>query len=374
MAKNEEKGTRYHRLRRRASVLSTGAATAVLLALALTPGSRWLADLSRGYVWLYVTLLALLIEVVTLPFAFEAGWRLEKRYGLSRESAGGWARDRLKGFAVGLPIAIAAAEAVYVCARAWPERWWLAAGAMLTAGLIAIAHLAPVVLMPLFVRIKPLDRPELARRLAALTERAGIPIVGVFEWELGARTSKANAALTGFGSTRRILLSDTLLASYSDDEIEVILAHELSHHVHHDLWLAVAVESLLLFGGAYAADAVLTAVGPRVGVRSPADLAGLPLLLVTAGALSLLLTPFARALSRRHERRADAFALKLTAAPEAFISAMRRLGAQNLAEETPSTLTRVLFHGHPPLAERIRSASALLPPAPRASSGIPRHS
>lgn len=346
----------------------------MLLALALTPASRWLADLSRGYVWLYVTLLAILLELVTLPFAFEAGWRLEKKYGLSRESAGGWARDRLKGFAVGLPIAIAAAEAVYVCARRWPEWWWLAAGGLLTAGMIAIAHLAPVVLMPLFVRMKPLDRPELFDRLAALSARAGIPVVGVFEWELGARTSKANAALTGFGSTRRILLSDTLLASYSDDEIEVILAHEMSHHVHHDLWSAVACESLLLFGGAYAADAVIDALGPRLGIASPADVAGLPLLLVTAAGLSLVLTPFARALSRRHERRADRFALQLTAAPAAFISAMRRLGAQNLAEEQPSTLTRVLFHSHPPLAERIRSASALLPPAPRASSGIPRHS
>ena len=371
---NEDKSTRYHRLRRRASVLSTGAAAVVLLALVLTPASRWLAGLSRGHVWLYVTLLAILIEAVTLPFAFEAGWRLEKKYGLSRESAGAWVRDHLKGFAVGLPIAIAAAEAVYFCARTWPDLWWLAAGVMLTAGMLAIAHLAPVVLMPLFVRIKPLDRPELARRLEALTARAGVPVVGVFEWELGARSSKANAALTGFGPTRRILLSDTLLASYSDNEIEVILAHELSHHVHHDLWGAVAVESLLLFGGTYAADAVIRTIGPRFGVGSPADVAGLPLLLLTAAGLSLVLTPFARALSRRHERRADAYALTLTAAPEAFISAMKRLGAQNLAEEQPSTLTRVLFHSHPPLAERIQSASALLPPAPRASSGIPRHS
>lgn len=355
-------------------MLSTGAAAVVLLALVLTPGSRWLADVSRGYGWLYATLLVLVLEIVTLPFAFQVGWRLEQQYGLSRETPGAWARDRLKGLAVGLPIAIAAAEAVYFCARTWPEAWWIAAGAMLTAGMMALAHLAPVVLMPLFVRVKPLDRPALAQRLEALTERAGIPIVGVFEWELGARTSKANAALTGFGSTRRILLSDTLLASYSDDEIEVILAHELSHHVHHDLWSAMAVESALLFAGAFAAQIAIDRLGPALGLRAAADVAGLPLLLLIAGGLSLVLAPLSRALSRRHERRADAFALTLTGAPEAFISAMKRLGAQNLAEEDPSTLTRVLFHSHPPLAERIRRASALVPPAPRASSGIPRHS
>jgi STE24 endopeptidase len=355
--RNEDKSTRYHRLRRRASVLSTGAAAAVLLALALTPGSRWLADLSRDSVAIYVILLALLLEAVTLPFGFEAGWRLERKYGLSRESAGGWARDRMKGFAVGLPIAMAAAGIVYWCARAWPEWWWLPAAAMLTAGMVALAHVAPVLLMPLFVRVRPLARPELSARLAALTARAGVPVVGVFEWELGARTSRANAALTGFGATRRILVSDTLLASYSDDEIEVILAHELSHHVHHDLWSAVAVEAALLFAGAFAAHVAITAAGPALGVHAPADVAGLPLLLLAAGAVSLALAPLARSVSRRQERRADAYALKLTGAAEAFISAMKRLGAQNLAEEQPSGVAR-LFQSHPPLAERIERARA----------------
>lgn len=360
--RNEDKSTRYHRLRRRASVLSTAAAAVVLVLLAVTPGSRWLADVSRGSVALYVVMLAVILEIVTLPFAFETGWRLERRYGLSRESAGGWVRDRLKGFAVGLPLAIAAAGMTYFTARTWPDWWWLAAAAMLTAGMIAVAHLAPVVLMPLFVRMKPLDRPALSARLAALTARAGVPIVGAFEWELGARSSKANAALTGFGSTRRILVSDTLLASYSDDEIEVILAHELSHHVHHDLWSAVAVESALLFGGAFAAHIVIRTVGPATGVQSAADVAGLPLLLLAAGALSLALAPLARAVSRGHERRADAYALTLTGAPEAFVSAMKRLGAQNLAEDEPGALAR-LFHSHPPLAERISRARAHQPQA-----------
>ena len=353
---NEDRGARYHRLRRRASILSTAAAAAVLVALTLTPASRLLADLSRGYASLYVVFLALLVEIVTLPLAFQIGWRIERKYGLSRETAGAWLRDQLKGFAIGLPLAMFAAEIVFFAARTWPERWWLASAAALTLGMIALAHLAPVVLMPLFVRTQPLDRPELSTRLAALSARAGVPIVGVFEWELGARTSKANAALTGMGATRRILLSDTLLAAYSDDEIEVILAHELAHHVHHDLWSAVAVESALLFAGAYAAHLVIAALGPSLGIASAADVAGLPLLLLTAGALSLVLTPFARALSRSHERRADAFALKMTGAAGPFISAMKRLGAQNLAEEHPSTLTRLLFHSHPPLAERIARA------------------
>jgi STE24 endopeptidase len=331
----------------------------LLILLTVTPASRSLAELSRGYVALYVVLLAAILEALTLPFSFQAGWRLERQYGLSRESAGEWARDEIKGFAVGLPIAIIAAEIVYAAAAAWPDTWWLAAAAALTIGMIALAHLAPVVLMPLFVRVKPLERPELSKRLASLAARAGVPVVGAFEWQLGARTTKANAALAGFGSTRRILVSDTLLASYSDDEIEVILAHELAHHVHRDLWSAVAVESALLFLGGWAADAMIRAAGPSFGIRGAADPAGLPLLLLAAGGLSLVLTPVARALSRSHERRADAFALKMTGAHGAFISAMKRLGAQNLADEQPSALTRVLFHSHPPLAERIERAKLI---------------
>jgi len=333
-------------------------AAGVLVLLAFTRGSRIIADAAFDSVALYVVLLACVIELVTLPFAFQLGWRLERKYGLSRETSGAWLRDQAKGFAVGLPIAVGAAEIVYFSARSWPQVWWVPAAGALTLGLIALAHLAPVLLMPLFVRVKPLDRPALSARLAALSARAGVPIVGVFEWELGARTSKANAALTGLGSTRRILLSDTLLASYSDDEIEVILAHELAHHVYRDLWSAVAVEAALLFMGAYAASVVLAAAGPALGLRAPSDVAGLPLLLLTAGGLSLVLTPVARALSRRHERRADAFALRMTGAADAFVSAMKRLGAQNLAEEDPSALTRLLFHSHPPLGERIDRARA----------------
>ena len=215
-----------------------------------------------------------------------------------------------------------------------------------------------MVLLPLFFRFTPLARPSLADRLEQLASRAGTRVVGVYEWALGDKTRRANAALTGLGSTRRILVSDTMLADYSDDEIEVVLAHELGHHVHHDIWMGIALESALILLGLGVTDVVLRLAGPSLGVSSPADLAGMPLLVLAAGTVSLVLTPAALALSRRHERRADRFALQLTANPSAFISAMRRLGAQNLAEERPSRLVQWLFHSHPPLEERLAFARA----------------
>jgi STE24 endopeptidase len=151
-------------------------------------------------------------------------------------------------------------------------------------------------------------------------------------------------------------VSDTLLADHSDDEIEVILAHELAHHVHHDIWTAIVVEAVLVSLGFYIADGALVRFGSWLGLHGMADVAGLPLVVLAAGAASLLLLPVANALSRAHERRADRYALDLTGNPAAFISAMKRLAAQNLAEERPSLLVRVLFSTHPSTSARIESA------------------
>lgn len=362
----EDKATRYHRLKRRSEVAGLLWSAVCLSALSLTGGARHLADqvatLTGGHLVLAVPLmvagLLLAHEIGALPLAWLGGYRLERRYGLSHQTSGGWLRDHLKGAGVGLLLAAGAALVVYLSMRWFAGWWWLVSGLTLAGLVVGLATLAPVVLLPLFFRFTPLARPSLAQRLEHLAGRAGTRVVGVYEWALGDKSRRANAALAGLGSTRRILVSDTMLADYSDDEIEVVLAHELGHHIHHDIWRGIALESVLILLGLAVTDVVLRGVGPRVGVWSPVDLAGMPLLALTAGAVSLALTPAALALSRRHERGADRFALQLTANPAAFISAMRRLGAQNLAEERPSRLVQWLFHSHPPLEERLAFARA----------------
>jgi STE24 endopeptidase len=183
-------------------------------------------------------------------------------------------------------------------------------------------------------------------------------VVGAYEWGLAGKTNKANAALAGIGRTRRILVSDTMLADYSEEEIEVVLAHELAHHVHGDIWKGIVFESALIVGGFYCASAALARFAGSAGLDGVADPAGLPLLLLASGAVSLLMVPAAHAMSRAYERSADRFALALTRNPGAFISAMRRLGAQNLAEEQPSRIVQWLFYSHPPMRERIAAAEA----------------
>jgi STE24 endopeptidase len=130
--------------------------------------------------------------------------------------------------------------------------------------------------------------------------------------------------------------------------------------VHGDIWKGIVFESTLILAGVYLAERLLRTLATPIGLRDVADIAGLPLLLLAAGAVSLVMQPVAHAMSRAYERSADRFALDLTRNPEAFVSALRRLGAQNLAEEHPSKLVQWLFYSHPPLRERIDAAQTFL--------------
>jgi len=303
--------------------------------------------------------MALGCEIVSLPFIFYRAFLLERKYGLSSEPLSTWLQDHLKGLGLGLALAIAAGLAVFTAIAIAGNAWWIVAAGLFGVAALLLSRIAPVLLMPLFYRFRPLERVSLRERLLALSRRAGVPVLGAFEWGLGEKTTRANAALVGVGGTRRILVSDTLLRDYSDDEIEVILAHELAHHIYHDLWTALAVETLIVTAALYAAHAAAVGAGAP-GAGGAADLAALPLMILTAGGVSLLLKPIANAWSRHNERRADRFALTLTRRPAEFITAMRRLGAQNLAEERPSTPVLWFFHTHPTIDERIAAAKEFL--------------
>jgi len=372
---NEDKATRYHRLKRQAAVLSLVWSVAVLgallssewtlklrsaaesVAVRLGAPAAWLPSVS---VPIYVLFLLLINETGSLPTALYSGFALERRYGLSNERFGSWLLDQAKALAIGLALGGAGASVVYWQIRLLPDRWWLTSGLIFALLIVVLANLAPVLLLPVFYRLKPLERDSLRVRLLGLADRAGARVLGAYEWGLADKTKKANAALAGLGSTRRILVSDTMLAEYSDEEIEVVLAHELAHHVHGDIWKGIVFESALILAGFYVAARLLVAFAGTFGLRGVDDVAGLPVLLLAAGTVSLVMVPFAHAVSRAYERSADRFALSLTRNPGAFISAMRRLAVQNLAEDRPSRLVKWLFYSHPPIRERIADAEAIL--------------
>lgn len=350
---NESKSTRYHRLARRAGLLVAGSWLITLAGLMLAgpPVSRPL----------YVLLLAGVGALLSLPIHFYRGHVLEHRFGLSSNGVAHWARQHTLAFVAQTSLLCIGVEVLYALIRWRPESWWIYAASFASLTAALFAWLAPALVLPLFYTLTPLDRPPLAERLLALSKRAGVRSLGVYEWAFGGKTTRANAVLAGSGPMRRILVSDTMLADYSDDEIEVILAHEIGHHVHRDIPQSLALEMLILFAGfACAALAVDVAWRP-LGLVSPADVRGLPVVLLAIGGVFLASMPVINALSRRHERRADRYALRMTQRPEAFISAMRRLGAQNLVEESPSRAAVWLFHRHPPMEERIAAARLTFP-------------
>jgi len=321
-------------------------------------GSVRLRDAVDGSVWGYALLLTALYEAVTFPFVCYRGYRLERQFELSRVNLRSWLSDYVKTALLTLAVAPAAAAFVYWAMPRWPAWWWLVSAAAGTALAAAMTWLAPVWLLPLFHRIRPLDRAPLSRRLRELSARAGIDVLAVHEWTLGGTTIRANAALAGAGSTRRILVSDTLLSDYTDAEIAVVLAHEVGHHVHHDVLKGLVADLILTAAGLWAGGVALEKWAGLVQ-RDARDAAGLPLLLLAAAAVALAGRPLSNALSRHNERRADRFALELTQDPLAFTSAVRRMAAQNLAEEHPSRVAFVMFHTHPTAEERIAAARAI---------------
>jgi STE24 endopeptidase len=191
--------------------------------------------------------------------------------------------------------------------------------------------------------------PPIVNELAL---RARVPVTGVEELQVD-ESERTTALVAGAGRSRRIFLSSELVRDWSDDEIGLVVAHELGHHAHRDLWRTLALDASVVAVALFLADRALGLPAPALGLAGPRDLAALPFVTLVAGSVWLLLTPLRHLHSRLQERRADEFALALTGGADAFSSAIRRLGARHLVEDRPSFVTHWLFHRHPTLEQRL---------------------
>jgi STE24 endopeptidase len=354
---------RYNRIRRWLGIADFVLGFVFLVVLLVTRWSDGLRDLA--YRWgfqsysfsLFIYLFLLLGINKALGFGLDYyGFRLERGFKLSTQKFGSWAWDELKGFLVGLVLGSIVVELLYFTIRQWPQHWWLLAWASFMGLFILLAQLAPVVLFPIFYKFEPLQNEDLRRRLVVLSERAGTRVRGVYRWKLSEKSKKANAALTGLGSTRRIILADTLLDNYSPEEIEAVLAHELGHHVHRHILKSILVQAAITFVGFWAADFTLHYAVDQHMFEQLSDFANLPLLALVSVVLSFLLMPALNAYSRFNERQADRYAFESTASVEPFISSMNKLAEQNLAERAPSKWVEWFFHSHPSISRRLAAA------------------
>jgi STE24 endopeptidase len=337
---------------------------ALLVILLATGWNGTLRDLayrasSQTYVlaiFLYVGMLMVIGKLLGLGLDYY-GFRLEHRYNLSNQKLRAWLWDETKGFLLGLVLALIAVELLYFIIRAAPQYWWLIAWAAFLALFVLLAQLGPVILFPIFYKFEPLQNDELKSRLVKLSERAGTRVRGVYKWNLSEKSKKANAALTGLGNTRRIILADTLLDHYAPDEIEAVLAHELGHHVHKHIFKSIMVRAGITLAGFWAANWVLHYAMERWHMFATlSDFANLPLLVLVSTVLSFFLLPAINAFSRYNERQADRYAFKSIASVEPFISSMNKLADQNLAERSPSKWVEWFFYSHPAIWRRVTAA------------------
>jgi STE24 endopeptidase len=364
-ADDSPESRRYNRIQRWLGISDFVIGSAFLVLLLVTGWSGWLRDLAlrRGFqnytLALFLYLFFLLLISKALGFGLDYyGFQLEKKFQLSTQRVRSWLWDEVKGFLVGLVLAGIVTELLYFMIRQLPQHWWLITWGLFLGLLILMAQLAPVVLFPIFYKFEPLDDEDLRRRLVVLSEHAGTRVRGVYRWKLSEKSKKANAALTGLGSTRRIILADTLLDNYAPEEIEAVLAHELGHHVNRHILKSIVVQAGTTLLGFWAANWVLHYAVDHHIFDELSDFANLPLLALTATALSLVLMPALNAYSRYNERQADRYAFESIASVEPFISSMNKLAQQNLAERTPSKLVEVLFHSHPAISKRVAAAEA----------------
>ena len=357
---------RYNRIRRWLGVADFVLGLMLLIVLLATGWTGSLRDFAyksagQSYVlavFLYILMLLLISKLLGAGLEYY-GFRLEHRYQLSNQRVGSWLWDECKGWLVGLIIATLLVEILYFAIRQWPQHWWLVTWAVFIGLFIFFAQIAPIVLLPLFYKFEPLEDEELRSRLVRLSERAGTRVRGVYEWKLSEKSKKANAALTGLGATRRIILADTLLNHYSQDEIEAVLAHELGHHVHKHILKSIVVQAAITLAGFWAANLILRyAVEQRHMFETLSDFASLPLLVLVSTVLSFLLMPVMNAYSRFNERQADRYCFESINSVDPFISSMNKLAEQNLAERQPGRWVEWFFHSHPAIAKRVAAAEA----------------
>jgi STE24 endopeptidase len=361
---------RYQRQKLALSIGSLLISLAALVLLAFL-GGPWLDQWVRSWVgessWLRLIALGFLyaagFELLQLPFSFFSGYVLEHRYYLSNQTLRAWAWRKVKSYLVGGVLGLGLLVGLYALLWYSGSWWWLWATAGWLALTLVLARLLPVLILPLFYKVTPLDDAPLLERLQRLAAGTGLSIEGVYRLHLSAETRKANAALTGMGRTRRVLLGDTLLEQFTPDEIEVVFAHEIGHHVNRHIPKIIVVSVVLAAAGLWLANTVLQTAAAPLGYASYSDPAALPLLLLVLTVFSLVLTPLQNALSRFFERQCDRYALERTRRPQAYRSAFVKLARLNKADADPHALVVWMFEDHPPIRERLALAAAVGFPA-----------
>jgi len=312
--------------------------------------NRWLG------LFIFVGTFGLLHELLTLPFSYYTDFVFEHRYEQSNQTFSRWLSQLVKGWGVGGVIGGIILAGLYACLWYTSDLWWLWVWLSWVGLTVVLAQLFPVLLLPVFYKSKSLDNASLAEELTRLAEGTSIKVDGIFSLNLSADTKAANAMLTGLGSTRRVYLSDTLLEAFTAEEIEVIFAHELGHHVRKHIWKSLLLSAVISSLNIAVLVFFLHPLRGTAGENWASSVQVLPWISLVIVLLGLVIKPLPNAISRRFERQCDNDALRQTENPHAYRSAFTRLAEMNLADPEPHPFVEWYFHDHPAIAKRLALA------------------
>lgn len=357
------KAKQYAKTKRIISFISTGIMFAVLLTLVFTGLSKSILEIAysineNSYIalLLFAGIIGLGESVITFPLSFYSGYILEHKYGLSNQSLGAYFIENLKGMAVGLVLGVPLLLVFYFILHNTGEWWWLVLAVMMFLVSVILGRLAPVLIFPLFYKFSPIEEGSLKERILVLCNKAGVNVEGIFTFNMSKNTKKANAAFTGMGKSKRIILGDTLVDNFTQDEIEYVFAHELGHYANKHIGKLIITSTLSTFIGLFLTAKLYEGTLGWFGYSNVYDLAALPLLVLYLSIYGFITTPINSILSRKYEYEADDYALKTTGNKEALVSTMEKLSEQNLSERSPNKVIEFLFHSHPSVEKRIEFA------------------
>ncbi|HQF43268.1 MAG TPA: M48 family metallopeptidase [Ignavibacteriaceae bacterium] len=302
---------------------------------------------------IYVFAIGIISSILFAPVNFYTGFYLEHKYNLSNQTFKKYILENIKSILVGLVIGVPILLLFFFVLNQFKDLWWLIFASAMFLISVVLSQIFPILIMPIFYKIIPLNDEELKTRITKLAEGAGITVQNVFSFNMSKNTKKANAAFTGLGKTKRIILGDTLLNDYSKDEIETVIAHELGHYKHKHIQKNILFGTVTSFLTFFIISLLYKNSLSWFDFNSILQIAALPILSLWAMVIGLIQTPISNILSRKYEYEADRYAIQSTRKPDSFINTLNKLTDQNLGDRQPHPFVEWFYYSHPSIKNRI---------------------
>jgi len=347
--------------------IGKGVVTFILILLFVLLGySQSLEELIRSYVQnnylvllIFIFVIGLASSIIFFPINFYSEFLLEHKYELSNQTFVKWLWENFKGTLVAGAIGIPLLLAFYFFLNLFGSIWWLPFAVLMFIVSVVLAQIVPIIILPLFYKVSPIENEELKESIIRLANEVGMNVQNVFSFNMSKNTKKANAAFTGLGKTKRIILGDTLLENYSQEEIETVIAHELGHYKYKHIIKNIFIGTIFSFLTFFLIATLYELSLEWFSFTSITQIAALPLLTLWGMLIGLIQSPISNIISRKYEYQADEYAVVSTKNPEAFKQTLKKLTEQNLGDEDPHPFVEWFFYSHPSIKNRIKAIDAV---------------